>query len=36
MGRERESMCAHETKRGAQRGGGEGEVCFSIVIILFT
>ena len=40
-GGERESMCACETKRGAERQGerGEGEVrvrVFSVVIILIT
>ena len=44
VGGERESMCACETKRGAERegekGGGGGAcalcVCFSVVIILIT
>ena len=37
VGGERESISACETKRGAEGGGGEGEVCVcSIVIILIT
>ena len=47
VGEERESMCACETKRGAEREGGRGRcvrvcvlccvcVCFSVVIMLIT